>query len=652
MDVRGQVPFLRLLIPVVLGILFSNFTPYSGNLLFVGIVGVILVLFSFFKSKRTSYSLRWVFGAGLMLSLFFLSTQYFNHFKDLSSYNFPQQECSYLGEVLDLPQQKKRSVACEVQMTYPVSKKTLLYFEPDDKSQLLKPGDLIIINASIEPFKNSGNPDEFDYKGFMEQKGFSGTAYIRSSEWINSGKINHSLKSTALRARGKLLDHYKTFGLNDDEYAFLSALTLGYKADLSNELKQAFRVSGTSHVLAVSGLHVGIVYIIIVSLFFFLKGKGKRFILKQILILLTLWTYVFITGMSVSVIRAAIMLTLFCVGNMFQRKGYHYNTLAVAAFFILIINPYYLFDVGFQLSFAAVLSILFFQPKISKLFTPKNKASRYVWNLMTVSLAAQLGVFPLGLFYFGTFPNYFFLANLLVIPFLAFIMYSTFALSVVSLIAVFNFSFLNSINKVIGFILQFLIKTVLRIIYFFESLPFALSQDIYITYIQLCLIFIGLFSLTFFILKNRANTLIVFLLSVALLLTTYTYTHLKEPVNQFIVYNNFNQPDMGYLINGKNTALQVVSNKVIAHPTASIFLLTENLYKSKKSDIPVPVDYLILSSDNSFSMIDLCLFFKPTTVIIDSSIPRYSAEKIKKDCEVMNVAFHDISNSGAYSINF
>ena len=122
MDVRGQVPFLRLLIPIALGILFIQNTSYSGDLILIGILGVVLIVFSFFKSKEVCYSLRWMFGAGLMLSLFFFSTQYYKHFNEFSSYNFPQKECAYIGEVLDTPQQKKRSVACEVQLNYPINK--------------------------------------------------------------------------------------------------------------------------------------------------------------------------------------------------------------------------------------------------------------------------------------------------------------------------------------------------------------------------------------------------------------------------------------------------------------------------------------------------------------------------------------------------
>ncbi len=652
MNLRGQVPFLRLLFPFVVGILFSRFISYSVDLHYIAILGIILILFSFFKSRKTCYTLRWVYGAGLMLCLFFFSTQYFRHFKEFSTYNFPQEECSYMCEILDIPQKKNRSIACEVKLTYPVNKNALLYFEPDDRSTSLMPGDQIIIRAFIKPFKNLGNPDEFDYKGFMEDKGFSGTTYVASSGWTITGKRKHSIKNEALHLKAKILNLYKNFKLESDEQAFLSAVTLGYKDDLSNELKKAFRTSGTSHVLAVSGLHVGIIYILILLLFSFIKKRGMPFVVKQILVLLSLWAYVFITGMPVSVIRAAIMLTLFSIGSLFHKKGYHYNTLAVAAFFILIINPYFLFDVGFQLSFTAVFSILFFQPKITKLYTPKLKISKYVWSLMTVSLAAQIGIFPLGLYYFGTFPTYFFFANLFVLPLIGVIIYVAVALSFFSLLLALDIPFLNHIYIIIQMFLQFVIKVVLQIIYFFESLPMAAIDESYITLLQVCLIIIGLLSLTFYILRKRANMLIVFLSSIALIFATYTFSYLYKPINQFVVFNSFDQPDIAYMINGKKVALEGLFNRVVTHPNVSVVLLTENIYKSKDSKDALPIDCLILSSDNSFTIKELTLFFMPKIVIIDSSIAHYSSEKLKKECQKLKIPYHDVSDLGAYSINF
>ena len=146
--------------------------------------------------------------------------------------------------------------------------------------------------------------------------------------------------------------------------------------------------------------------------------------------------------------------------------------------------------------------------------------------------------------------------------------------------------------------------------------------------------------------------LIIFLSSIALILTTNTYSHIVKPSNQFVVYNSYDQRDMGYLIAGKKIALEGWSNRIVEHPSSTVVLLTENIYNSKMSDSALPIDYLILSSDNSFSMDELELFYKPKTVIVDASISNYTVQKLKRDCENLQVSFHDISELGAYSINF
>lgn len=645
-------PFLRLLIPIISGILFHKFISPTANLFFVGIGALVLMFISFFIIKRAPYSLQWLFGGGVVLFLFSLSVQYCQYRRHLVSYDFPQNASSYIGEVLDYPQQKKRSVACEVNVTYPTDKKIMLYLQPDSNSQQLQPGDKILLHAFVQPFKNLGNPGEFDYGAYMLNKGFTGSAFVRSNDWSHTSVSNRSIKTEALRVRAKLLQIYKTHGLADDEQSFLSAITLGYKTDLSDDLKTAFSATGTSHVLAVSGLHVGIVYIVIMFFFSFMGNRGTSFFLKQILILICLWGYVFITGMPVSVIRAAIMLTLFCMGSLFHRKGFTYNTLAIAAFIILIINPFYLFDVGFQLSFACVYAILFFQPKMARLYSPKNKLPTYFWNLLTVSFAAQLGAFPIVLFYFGTFPTYFFITNLLILPFIAAIIYSAVTLILLSQFAFLNLHFLQLLLKGVIVVIQYLIKAVLWIVYFFESLPLSVFNDLHISLLQLILIFAGLFLLTLYILNKRANVLISLLVSVSLLLLTSTLRYLKPPPHQFVVFNNYNEPDMGYTIRSEKVALQTFCNQTIWHPTANIVLLTENRYTSKVSNQILPVDYLILASDNSFSMFELIQIFHPKEVIIDSSIARNAANKLKNECEKLKLPFHDISESGAFSVNF
>ena len=648
----GQTPFLRILIPTVSGILFCKFISPSYNLFFVGIIGLAVILISFFVAKKKNYAFRWLFGSGFMLFLFSLSTQYYQYRFEQVSHQFLQEPVSYIGEVLDLPQQKPRSVACEVQLIYPVSKKIMLYIEADSNSHALVPGDELLVRVEVQPFKNLGNPDDFDYMGFMQNKGFSGSGYANSLSWLKTGRQSSSIKAKALRIRAKMLDVYKGFGLDHDAYSFISAITLGYKADLSDDLKDAFRASGTSHVLAVSGLHVGVIYIVIISFFSFLGRRGKIFMIKQFLVLLCLWGYVFITGMPVSVVRAAIMLSLLCVGNMLNRKGVSYNTLAVASFFLLIINPFYLFDVGFQLSFAAVVAILFFQPKLSKLYKPKTKAVDYIWNLFIVSLAAQLGVFPLVLHYFGTFPTYFFITNLLVLPFIAIIIYSGVLLTFLSLISFLNLQFLQILYSLVATFVQFLISTVLQAVYFFESLPLSVLEGYYISAFQVVLIFLLIIFLSKYLIRRSVRLLIGSLISVVLLLFTYSTSCLKEPMNCFAVYNSYNETEMGYIIDDEKIAMPISSNQIVAHPSAIVVLLTENRFKSKESSQVFPVDYLIVAFDNSFSITELAALFQPKKIIIDASIGRYTAEKMRKECDKLNVPYHDISNSGAFLVKF
>lgn len=651
----GQIPFVKILIPIISGILlYKSITP-SSNLFFISCAGLLIILLSFLRNKHKMLFPHSFFGVGCMLLVFSLTIHYCHYRVEKNTYTPPQTATSYLGKVIDLPQPKKRSVACEIQLTYPLKTKVMLYFEPDTNSALLLPGDEVLIHARIQPFKNLGNPDEFDYKQYMQRKGFAGSAYVTSANWLKTGRHNTSIKTKALLLRAHLLKLYKSFGLDSDAYSFISAVTLGYKADLSDELKSAFRASGTSHILAVSGLHVGIIYVIILTTFSFLGTGGKRhiwFVLKQLLVLLCLWIYVFLTGMPLSVIRAAVMLSMVSVGSIINKKGLTYNTLAIAAFILLLINPLYLFDVGFQLSFVSVGSILFFQPKLYTLFKPKSKQIDYIWTLFTVSLSAQLGVFPLVLYYFGAFPTYFFITNLLILPFIAIIIYSTLLLTLLSFFLSFNLMFVHTIYRTIVLFTNYLISAVLYVIRFFETMPLSELKCNHISAIQVGL----LFSITLFFMRyvihHKAKQLIVSLSLIAILLFTYTHKYLNPSTNQFVVYNSYSQSKIGYIIDGENRALPATCNQVVAHPSANIVLLSENKFNTTTTRTPLFVDILILASDNSFSVTQLLSIFQPELVVIDPSISLYRTKQIIKECQLHNLSYHDISNSGALLVNF
>jgi competence protein ComEC len=267
----------------------------------------------------------------------------------------------------------------------------------------------------------------------------------------------------AQRCRIKILSYYRSLGLVGDTYAFIAAITLGYKAYLSDDIKKAFQASGTAHLLAVSGLHTGIIYLILSLLLSPLGRRGIGFRIRQWTIILMLCGYAFLAGLSASVVRAVIMLSLYCMGRLRQESSFTVNTLAAAAFLILIFQPNSFYDISFQMSFGAVFSILWFQPRIAALVKTKKKITKYLWNLMTLSLSAQLGLFPLLLYHFGTFPTWFFITNILVVPLLGGIIYSMIPLLLTGLLPITLFNFLEWLPQILQSLVQLLTNLMLTL---------------------------------------------------------------------------------------------------------------------------------------------------------------------------------------------
>lgn len=524
---NGKVPFLRLLLPVIAGILLSEFCPVNIPFISISIGGLFIILISYFLPIKWRLNYHWLFGAGLYLFLIGISISQHREKLILSSAEFPKEKTIYKGIVSDIPQEKANSIKGDIQIISPIKKKVVLYFQKTDVSGQLLPGDVIMFHTQLKPFNNMADSGGFDYKLFMERKGFAGSAYIPDNDWLNTGDkvVNLYILSQQLRARTLLF--FENFGLNDDQHALIASLTLGYKDGLTDNIKEAFNVSGTSHVLAVSGMNVAIVYLIVNSLLFFLGGYGARYSIKQVIIILFLIFYAFITGLSPSVVRAVIMLVIFCLGNIVHRRVFSYNTLAIAAFLILLADPMSLFDVGFQMSFAAVFSILYFKPKLDLLFQTKISLLIKARDLLTISLSAQLGVFPIVLYYFGTFPTYFFITNIVIVPLIGLVTYIIIPVILLSILNVFNLSFINVLFGFVSKTLSFLNDIILKSVYFFESLPYAQLADHKISLIQTLLI---LFIIIYFpqLLKRKSfNSIFAVLISLLFLCLTYTFENMK-----------------------------------------------------------------------------------------------------------------------------
>lgn len=443
-----------------------------------------------------------------------------------------------VATVLETPQEKPNSYKSllllhTIQSTDGVEsthEKLLVYFEKSEATEQLRPGSQMVFNKSPERIKNNGNPYEFNYKKYLARKHIYRQVYLTTEDWKLTGYKNNTAQTWAETIRDKLLSIYRQQEIGERETEILSALTLGYKRELDRETKRVFSSAGAMHVLAVSGLHVGILFFAFSFIFGFLQKRKFGKLIYVIISIFLLWCYAFITGLSPSVMRACTMFSLIIIASNINRRANIYNTLAASAFLLLLINPNNLFEVGFQLSYMAVFGIVYLQPRLAALWPVRNKIVLFFWNLITVSIAAQIATFPLSAYYFNQFPTYFLLSNIIVIPA---------AMVLIPLgIGLLIFSSAPFMAEIISFLVQMVIKGVYFALSSIESFPLS-TQDIMLNGPELLIVLSLLFS-TFLFLKNRKafyiKSTLFFALLLALSILSSSYNQLKE--HEIIVLNS------------------------------------------------------------------------------------------------------------------
>ena len=297
--------------------------------------------------------------------------------------------------------------------------KVLLYLQKDSMPMPVM-GDVLLVETQVH---RGGKLGKFDYGLYLRRQGNVGTCWALRRNWQLIGhEDDMGLKGLAKRSQYFLYQQYRKMGIEGQELGIISALTLGYREDLDKDVQRAFSASGAMHVLAVSGLHTGIVWGIVMWILTLgvlykplWEDKFRRWLLNISTIVL-IWAYAFLTGLSPSVMRSTLMLTFWALSSLLEQQTSRWNPLLAAAVVILIVNPLALWSVSFQLSFAAVAGIMLFGSSMQQAVVSKGRVWQSVSGLLIVSLAAQLGTMPLTLHYFGQTSNYFALTNLIVVP--------------------------------------------------------------------------------------------------------------------------------------------------------------------------------------------------------------------------------------------
>lgn len=525
-DKLHSAPFLRLLVPFVAGIVLGDSFPPEQRWLYLGTSLFFLILLLFFIN--TTFKLESLFGIFSFPALLFLGLFIVN---DLKYNPQPLPKGEYFAVVHEFPLEKEKSYRAVIRLIKPKIL-VLAYFEKSERISRLEPGDVIWFRGQPELLQKTGNPFEFDYHAYAVRNGIGHRIYLKDSFYYPlKAEKNRDIIETALIIRDRLLHIIENCGLKGEVFHLVSSISLGAREELEPETTQSFAKTGVIHVLAVSGMNVAIIFVVLDVMLRFLKRKKGGIYLYTFTILAAVWGYALITGMSASVLRAAAMFTFIVIGTGMSRHPNIYNTLAASAFVLLCINPSLVYDVGFQLSYIAVFSIVFFHPWVYGLLYFKYWIPDQIWGLLTVSVAAQIGTLPFLLHYFHQFPTWFLLANLMVIPLVTLILYLTCIVFIVAPIVPF-------LGVIMTRILDWAGQGMLFSVHFVERLPYSILDGLYPSDLSLLIIVLISISVTLFIMHKSPKVLSVTLvLFIILLIFGNLSAYQKISRKEIVVFN-------------------------------------------------------------------------------------------------------------------
>jgi len=693
----NQNPFIRAFIPFAIGVIFSVlFSFYIPALFICFALLCVFILLVLFGKRFETYNMRWI--PGFILVLFFLSFGYtyskqYNDNRNIENCGVVSTDSTLtlIATVDDDVSLNDNSVKTILRTEcivgnneiIPVHVKILSYFSKSTDTESLRYGDRIILRTQLKLPPAEMNPYSFNYRNYLSQLGIYHTCWIGPDDMkMLERDCGNPLKAFALKQRNNLLQILQQQLGSGDEYAVAAAIVTGYRSALDADLRQTFSNAGAMHVMCVSGLHVGVIFIIINWLLRFLSDKksGQR-ILKVLLIMIVIWFYALLTGLSASVLRASTMFSFVALGMIVQRKVPVYNSLAASAVLLLLINPMFLFQVGFQLSYLAVIGIVALFPLIQKLLPVSGKFPIKVRDLIVVSVAAQIATAPLSLYYFNQFPNYFILTNIIVVPLSGIIIYTA-----LPAMLLFN---LKLVGQAFAWVLGLEVKLMNGSVRFIDSIPGSVSSGVYVSLMQT----LFLYSIIYFVVngiqkkkKMQIGLAAVFLIGFFSINTVHRIKQMSH--NELIVPYGSSQTVL-FVDNG---SCHVVSSDVDEGSRQrleksmskyfTVHYIDEVCYVSKDSVIETenlfymyPLirfgEYSVLIEDNRLKS-NYSLPFKPNIVIVEnnpfldfdllkskyeqalfvftSGNKKHTARLWEKLARNAGVDYYNVSQSGAFEL--
>ncbi len=669
---------LILTLSLILGILVEPLINFSISIL-IAIFAICLLTLAaihfFFQIKRKK---TFAFTFIVILSFILIGilnvklhdprekTHHYNHLINTSQEN---EILINIREILKPTLYAEKYVADVMQLNdRPASGKVLLNVAKDSilRSPKLKVDDTYYIKTNLSEIAAPKNPYQFNYSKYLKRQGVFNQIYSERSELLLLDGDTKTVLGLAANIRRFIQNKLKPYDFSKDEWAVMNALLLGQKQEISKELNDNYAAAGMIHILAVSGLHVGI-FMFIIQLLLKPLGNTKRIrILRTLIVIGAIWLFALIAGLSPSILRAATMFSFIQVGLAFNHKNGGYNALIFSAFVLLIFDPGLIYEVGFQLSYLAVFFIIWLQPSLFKLWEPKHYILKLLWGVFTVSLIAQLGVLPLSLYYFHQFPGLFLISNLVVIPFLGIILGFGLLLILLAVIGILP-TIVADIYGIIISILNNFISTVAS----FDNLIF---KNIYFSFSLMLVTYLLIMTISL-VLKRYSYSRLVSLLLGTLILSSVLIWKKRENSSNILWIFHKNRSSLiaqkhktNLNILQRDTLFKPLKDSRITNLLESVNIeeiknnvLTNYIEFNKKNilildsigiyNIPeLKPDFILLIESPKVNLDRLINIFPKTTVIADGSNYKSYVMRWKETCNKKEIPFHSTYEKGYFKI--
>lgn len=681
---------LKLLLPFVLGILIRHYAALSLTLI-LSVNFFAVLVFAVFSVFPIHLKFRYSWIRVLSIQLLFvgfgaLATYCYdgNTQSDNVVRHYEQQPviATIQAPLVNKPKSYKAIVSIDAvyknHQWQSVSGKAFLYFKKDSSTPNLQYGSQIVITKPLSLITNLGNPGGFNYQEYCSFQHIYYQAFISDNEYQALASTNSNPFSKWLfTVRDNVLATLRTYIHTANELAVAEALLIGYRDDLDRDLVQSYSNTGVVHIIAISGLHLGMIYGMLTLFFGWFKQYKATVIIKPIVIILVLWLFTLIAGAAPSILRSAIMFTFIVLGDAIRKRSNIYNTLALSAFVILLINPYSLWDVGFQLSYSAVLSIILFYKHILQWFYFKNKLLKWFWALNAVTLSAQILTLPIIVYHFHQLPTLFFITNLVAVPLSGLILYAELAL----LITTWFTPLAKAISWLIEHLLAFMNDFIARV----DDLPFSVWNGLQIHLVQVVLLYAIITTAAIWLL-NRSSKALLACLSFACLFCAWRYWDFmgKHQQHKMVVYNvpqhsaidiidgrsfqfigdtallqdgflrNFHlQPSRVLHRTAKSDVLDntTVDGNIISANGKTLVIIDKPLPKHFHLPQKINADVVVLSHNPKLYFSTLAEAFNCKQYVFDASNPSWKIKYWKKDADSLGLSYHVVAQKGAFEMD-